>query len=528
MRTSVALVTIVFIALLLSSCTSQHRQDMERIDVLRDDAERFVRAQNLMQFNSWAYGAPINQDSLYGTYAALFSRENISLTTRTAADEQDSLQRKRLHYFVRFLATNYIDRQIAPLTDRASNVEATAMVTVGGRSVPYRQVLGMIANERQQSRRAMLYRSEDQVMDSLNIMLWNVEEKSIALARDLGYPSYIAMSSDLKGYSLDDFRATAEHALSQTDSLYSMLLREMLRRYVKLTPEQFHRYDALPLFRNTTFDRYFPAKDMLTTLSTAYRGLGADIASMKNLTIDTAARPAKNPRAACFAIEVPSDVRLSMKPIGGYDDYGALFHEMGHALHYASTKENSFEFKYAGEPTVTESYAFLSEYLLTNQAWLRIRKVMPTPVMKDYIRFMAFYRIWYIRRYCAKFLYEMYLHSGGSRPDSVYAAMQSRAIGYVATPSDAKRYLTDVDEGFYSAGYLRAWFLESQINASLSSQYGVNWFEHPKAGETLRTLWSLGDRLDGDELVRRIGNRVISPAAWLEEIKAMIVLSNRE
>ena len=107
------------------------------------------------------------------------------------------------------------------------------------------------------------------------------------------------------------------------------------------------------------------------SVTVTYKRLGVDLKTERNLTVDSENRPEKNPRAVCFAISVPNDVRLSIKPIGGVDDYNALFHEMGHAQHYANTKEHAFEFKYTGEPTVTESFAFLSEYLLANQAWLR-------------------------------------------------------------------------------------------------------------------------------------------------------------
>ncbi len=165
------------------------------------------------------------------------------------------------------------------------------------------------------------------------------------------------------------------------------------------------------------------------------------------------------------------------------DDYNALFHEMGHAQHYANTREHAFEFKYTGEPTVTEAFAFLSEYLLANQAWLRMRSTMPTPVLKEYTRMASFQRILMVRRYCAKILYELHLHGGSDKAPSLYAQLQARAVGYVPVPSDEKRYLADVDPLFYAAGYVRAWFLEAQLNGKLTQDFGTNWFENPAAGQ---------------------------------------------
>jgi hypothetical protein len=517
----------VTIALLLASCAPQHRKDMEQIDSLRVGAEHLVKAQSFMGFQSWAHGALANQDSLYRAYAYLFTRDNIALVRKAVTDEPDSLQKKRLRYLLRYLSSEYIAKEVAPLTDRVSNYEASATIVVEGTSIPFRQIGTLLANEQRQARRALLYKAQDDVLDTLTTVLRRVEESSLRLSKELGYPSYTAMVSDLKEYSLEGFRSTAEEVLAATDSLYGALLKEMARRYLKLDPSNIHVYDLAPLFRNSQFDRYFPASSMLNVLHSTYIGDGIDIPAMKNLMIDSENRPTKNPRAVCYAIDVPTDIRLSIKPIGGFDDYSALFHEVGHALHYANTRENSFEFKYAGEPTVTEAYAFLSEYIITNQAWLRIRNFMPTPVLKDFVRFQAFYRLYFVRRYCAKFLYELQLHAGLDKPASLYVTLLRSADRTLQTASDAKRYLVDVDALYYSAGYLRAWFLECQLNAKLARDYGVNWFEHPEAGEYMRSLWSLGDRLNGDELVHILGYPSIATVAWLTEINEMIRFSSK-
>jgi hypothetical protein len=262
-------------------------------------------------------------------------------------------------------------------------------------------------------------------------------------------------------------------------------------------------------------------------VKSTYKGFGIDVDAQRNLKIDAEPRERKNPRAVCFPIDIPNDIRLSIKPVGGYDDYLSLFHEMGHAQHYANTRENAFEFKYTGEGTVTESFAFLSEYLLLNQAWLRLHTNMPVPVLKDFLRLEAFYRLFYIRRYSAKYLYELQLHAGDPDATARYAILLSGALGYNLLPSDEKRYLVDLDAFYYSATYLRAWFLEAQLNERLTADFGVNWFEQPKAGTYQQLLWQRGDRIDGDELAREIGYKEISPDPLWKEIQMMLLFSTR-
>jgi hypothetical protein len=512
----------------IASCSpSLHPRDIERIDSLRAQAEHLIKDQSLMGWDSWVFGAASNQDSLYRANANLFTLENISLLKRAMIEEPDSVQMKRLRFFHRYLTTEYIAKQVAPLTDSVSNVEASTTILLDSKKIPYRQVSSLLATEKKQSKRAELYEAVNPVLDTLNLLLVRVEETNQRAARQLDYPSYNAMVQELKNIHLQEFGITCERILRETETSYLTLLEEQLSKNLRLSLSNFYRYDTAPLFRSREFDEYFPADSMVAVLQRTHAGMGFDIAQMTNLRIDAERRDKKNPRAVCFPVDIPNDVRLSIKPIGGPDDYLALFHEMGHGLHYAMTEEHAFEFKYLGEPTVTETYAFLSEYLLANQAWLRLHSRMPVDQLKDFIRYQAFHRLYFARRYCAKFLYELQLHSGVSNPGEVYAQLLSNALGYVAIPSDQKRHLTDVDPLYYSAGYLRAWFLEAQLNAYLTQQFGTNWFEHPGAGAFLRSLWARGDRLDGDELVLRLGYERVSPDALLQEVGSMLLFATR-
>ena len=518
---AIALVVI----LLIPSCAPRESHEPAQVDSLRVQAEELIKAQSLMGWSSWAFGAPSNQDSLYKANAGLFTLDNIKLVQRVEQAETSAVQKKRLSYFVRYLATEYISKTNAALSDEASNLESRATVRFDGKSIPYRQVNSILSNEKSHRRRAGLYAAVDPVLDSLNIIQQQIEENSLHLAKELGYPSYNQMAERLKGFSLDDLKSVSERVLAETESTYTVLLNEILRKQLNLKPAEFHRCDIAPIFRNARFDPYFPGGTMIEVLKKTYQQLGVNIDEQHNLRIDSEVRPAKNPRAVCYPIDVPNDIRLSIKPIGGFDDYSALFHEMGHGEHYANTKENAMEFKYLGEPTVTENFAFLSEYLLSNQAWLRTHTNMPTSVEKDFLRFQAFHRLYFIRRYSAKFLYELQLHSGVAHPESLYAALQSKALEFREIPSDARRYLTDLDAFYYSASYLRAWYLEAQLNAKLTRDYGVNWFENPRAGQYLLSLWSNGDRYDGNELVKMIGDSTITPDALMNELKMIVVFS---
>jgi hypothetical protein len=524
-RTSLAACTAILI--FISSCAPKHPKDPAAVEKVRAEAEQLIRAQSLMGYNNWAYGTPSNTDSLYRTHQGLFTREHIDLVRQAETDEPDSVQKKRLRYLERYLVLEYLAQATAPVADRLNTEEARATVRLGKETIPYRQIAVLLANEPMPTRRQALYEATDTVLDSLNLLRKTLWENYYRLARDLGYPSYHSMIGQLKGIPLGQMQSTAEQLLASTDSLYHALLAEMAKTHSGLDTAHFYRYDTPRLFRAAQYDRFYPRTGLLTTARNLYAHLQINLDSLKNISIDAQDRPAKNPRAVCFAIDIPSDIRLSIKPIGGPDDYAALFHELGHALHYAHAAEHAMEFKYLGEYTVTETYAFLSEYLLLNQAWLRQHSGMPVPVLKDFVKLQAFHRLFYVRRYCGKLLYEIDLHGGVASPEDRYSALLSRAVGYHPLPSDRKRYLADVDDHYYTATYLRGWFLEAQVNSYLTRTYGPNWFENPEAGPFLQSLWARGDRIQGEELAGLTGETDITPEAWIAEIRDMLRFASR-
>ena len=61
-----------------------------------------------------------------------------------------------------------------------------------------------------------------------------------------------------------------------------------------------------------------------------------------------------------------------MNPVGGKDDYRALWHEMGHTLHFANSEESlPYEFKYYGLNSTSEIYAFLFAHMFHDDNFLR-------------------------------------------------------------------------------------------------------------------------------------------------------------
>jgi hypothetical protein len=248
--------------------------------------------------------------------------------------------------------------------------------------------------------------------------------------------------------------------------------------------------------------------------------LGIDLRSQRNVELDVDARPGKRPRAFCAPIRVPGRVVLVILPQGGQDDYQALFHEAGHTEHFAhASPALPAEDRVLGDNAVTEGFAFLFEHLLMDHAWLRSR--LDFGPVEDYIRFCALQKLFFIRRYAGKLAYELELHAGtplGLLPDR-YAGHLGEAV---CVPYPAGDYLEDVDGGFYCTSYLRAWAFEAQLRDHMRSAFGSDWFRRRAAGDLLRELWSLGQSMRAEDLLRDVTGHTLDFAVLADEARAAL------
>jgi hypothetical protein len=151
---------------------------------------------------------------------------------------------------------------------------------------------------------------------------------------------------------------------------------------------------------------------------------------------------------------------------------------------------------------VAETFAFLFQHLVENPAWLERRLGVrdPAPVASH----ARAARLIYLRRYAGKLAYELELHAAGSEVTS-FAARYGELLGTslgIEWPSEM--YLADVDPGFYSACYLRAWALEAHLRRHLVARFGPAWFESAEAGQILVSLWREGQRRAPAELLHEL------------------------
>ena len=125
--------------------------------------------------------------------------------------------------------------------------------------------------------------------------------------------------------------------------------------------------------------------------------------------------------------------------------------------------------------------------------------------------------LFFVRRYAAKLAYELDFFEdplAEGRNRRLYTTTLSAATHFVYTPQN---YLNDMDPGYYSADYLRAWITEAMLRRNLEETYGEDWFACPGAGELLRGLWATGEKKENEDVARAIGCKPFDTSYLVEQ-----------
>jgi hypothetical protein len=477
------------------------------LDEYRRDAELFLEEIDREYYLQGAGHKPdLEIEPIYDRHEALFGRdavERVGEARRVAEDEEET----RLRYLYQFALDGHLGAITRGLEARLADLEASLEIEVGGEDIPYRMAPVVQANEPESARRAEIEAARNAMLDErLNPLHLEGLESAHAACLELGWPSYLDAYSDVRALDLRALSGELERFAQATEPGYAGIVDPELERTVGVRLGELRRSDLVRFFRAAHLDDLFPGERMVPALRQTLSGLGIDLAAQSNVMLDTETRPTKSPRAFCSTPRVPEEVYLVMPPIGGREDYAALFHEAGHAEHYGSTDAGlAFEFRHLGDNSVTESYAFLLEGLTADATWLE--GVLGADGAEAAIEHARASRLVFLRRYSAKIAYEVELHGPNADLAEMpqrYARLLSERIG-VEWPRET--WLSDVDPGFYVGCYLRAWALEVDWRAELGGRFGDEWFASEDAGAWLRGLWGRGQRVDADRLLAEVTGR---------------------
>jgi hypothetical protein len=472
------------------------------LDGYRRRAERFCEEIDREYYLHYSgRKASFEIEPIYERHAELFGRRAVE-GLREAAGRSEGEDGRRIRYLLEFAFQGHLGKAVKAETTELTELEASLEVSGDSEPIPYRGVQVALANEPDAERRAAIERARDDLLaERLNPLHLVALERVHALAPELGWESYRDAFAELRGIDLAALARQAREFVRATDAVYAELADPELKRAGVPALGELRRSDLPRFFRAPSLDQLFGGDDLVAAFGQTLSGLGIELARQDNVHLDTESRPTKSSRAFCATPRIPDEVYLVISPVGGRDDYEALFHEGGHVEHYAHIDPGlAFEYRRLGDNSVTESFAFLLEHLTEDPAWLRARLGVDDP--ERVVGHARAVKLVMLRRYAAKIAYELELHDAAPLLESMPSRYAELLAGSTRVAWPRESWLADVDPGFYVAAYLRAWALETSWRRVLRDRFGERWFESSEAGGWLGELWRQGQRLDAAGLLR--------------------------
>ncbi len=460
-------------------------------------------------------GAGLKQDpafhAIYDRYADVASDDG--LETARASGSRPLLE---------WVVDVRVGRAVATYQERQLVWEQGAELEVAGRRIPFLRAPIEIANMPERDLRIALdtarARAGSAALNAIRLDRFRMEHEVVAT---LGLGTYVDAVASLSGVDLDALARQARDFLAGTEAPYLDGLARLARLRIGAGVDALVRSDAAWLFRADRFDVAFPSGALVETAVGQMCEMGLDPTIGGRVRFDTEEREGKQARAFCVPVRVPHEVYLVLRPRGGHSDYRTFWHELGHAMHFASVSETlPFAARWLGDNSVTEGYAMLWDHLTLDLGWLRRYAKLSAGDAAALAHELAVGELFLARRYAAKINYELDLHSSDLGAVSErYAELLTDATKFRYSADD---YLVDVDPGFYSARYLRAWQLEAALSRLLVERYDEDWYRNPQAGTEVQAWMHRGQTDTADEIAQEVCGAPLSFAAVADRTIAIL------
>jgi len=463
------------------------------------------------------------QAAIVARYSDLFSREQLQ-ALREEENGSEGERREWLYRLRKTCESGLVAAELAERDDELENAMLAARVTFKGEELPLRSALAqlsVIPDYRERDELGLLYRKGSAEFNEQRLELLRAYEE---LEADLtGEADPIARNEEEKEISLRDLAEVLVAASSEIEQAFLELRETWFDRLLgperEAQPSSAHMGYVRRLSPlDTTYTKDRATEVCLETLS----ALGFDLAADQNIKLDLDDRPQKSPRACVIASDPPKVVHLITRAQGGLHDYQAFLHEAGHALHYAGVDPNlPYTFRrISRDHALTEIYSYICEAITGEPGWHAQYFGLGDEEARTNARAATFLEALLFRRYTAKLQFELDFWSSfdeAATTSDEYAEKLTAATG-VRYPNDG--HLADMDGGFYSADYLRAWIRHAQLRAHLIDEVGENWWRSPKTGEILRALFAEGTKPSSEEIAARLGYEPFDTTPLVNELVA--------
>lgn len=354
--------------------------------------------------------------------------------------------------------------------------EASAVILWRGTRLSYVAVPGRIVHAASRADRFALLDSYAEATDAINPLRESRLEALIQAAREAGYADLVSAASELAGYEPDVLGAEMQRFMIESETVYFAALRRYLAQ-VDIEQGDATVADLWHVLEGSRWNQWFDTRRLGSALRATADGLGwaapAEVDTSAEVSPWTAARARLR-----VAVGEMDPTRRSVAGVAGL--LGAL---------------------------------------LMEPEWLNGELGMGTAEVVGFADFVAFARLWRLRRDTALLAYEERLYR---TPDvglrrAYYAGMVGHMTGVIEPEA---LYLTAVDPPWAAGAAVQAELLASAAYEALRGRHGPAWWRSKSAGKEIQEM---ARAASAEDMVAQVGYDRFDWRPVLRQIRTQLI-----
>ena len=426
----------------------------------------------------------------------------------------DEVDIRRLKLILSSFAGGQVETNtlISSLRDSLTQVDISFRAEFEGKQYEQNELYKIYQSDKKRSRREKAYRAYCQIGEKLADGVTRLFRLRNQEARKLGYNNYLSLifsSQDI------DSRKYLQ-LLQQLDSLsvqpYKAIIHDIQSR---LHLDYTEVWDLAYAYYNTTkkVDAFFPADSQLVFIKNSLKPLGFNLDKMP-IYFDLAPRLQKSQFAYAFPIKIPYDIRVLANITDGMYSNSVLFHEVGHAVHFASIVQDRPLFANSVDASWSEGMAQIFASFCDNELWLKKYAHLPPSLVESVKQTRRDLDIIYLRTTLTRLMFEYEMYNNPNRDaNKLYWDLFER---YMMLPRHDDLYpwagiIHYTTHPVYLQNYLYADMITAQTLAKLRDMYG-DIVDNPSVGAFLvQNYFRFGARYDWRDLLERGTGERLNP-----------------
>jgi hypothetical protein len=441
---------------------------------LSNETHALLRSEGDLLWTRWTTGAGPMPSSALAEHPRLAQRDSVDVV-RGAAQSSTGTDAAALRLLAQQLATQTISHEAGAEIEALERARAQLAFAAPGDPRPQhgeRDLDKLLSEEPDGKKRAAIAVAEAKAAAGLApaaLARDAAEEKAIA-----GISSnWTALVETAHGMSTTDLAALAEQTLVATQVVAQQAVASASVRNLGVTIDRMRRADLARLVREVPADKEFVAGHAWTSVTQILNAIGAPPPA--SLRVDQEPSPSKAARPLALLVDPPRDVRLSLRPAGGYVEQRATLHEGARAAGGVLTQVPRWELAQLGDGSAAEGVAQLFESLAGDPAWLRENTGLRGEPLDDLVHTEATRRLLTARRAAAAVLFEIQRRQGPQTAEAMaalYRGLFQRATFAVLSDEDAQRWTLQADQWVSAAPQLLGELLAAQLELQLRTPAG--------------------------------------------------------